>query len=213
MPPKHAGHFPTGWWNPENEWDVERHLQAHGAGLALTGLLLGLTAGKKWFLLTGGILALLFQHSIRNLLSGSIAASCWNSPEEIEKEKFTLKLCVEISRAFHPAPTITTSCELTTRCGPSPIDFCSKGSRGCGVGAVSERNATDLPTLVAVTPRREIAPPIQLPHPGSSAAQRWTTNNQIVLSLARRDFLESPLTSRNRSVVRLPPQWLRRLIA
>jgi hypothetical protein len=78
----------------ENEWDIERWLQTHASAIALTGLILGVARGKRWFLLTGGALGFLLQH----------AAQGWCPPltllrrmgvrtrSEIEREKYALKI-------------------------------------------------------------------------------------------------------------------------
>jgi hypothetical protein len=77
----------------EREWDIERLLQTNASALAFTGLVLGTTVNKKWLLLTGGVLAFLFQHAIQG----------WCPPipllrrlgvrtrGEIDREKFALK--------------------------------------------------------------------------------------------------------------------------
>jgi len=77
----------------ENEWDVERTLEANASTLALTGAVLGATVNKQWFWLTGGVLAFLFQH----------ATSGWCPPlpvlrklgvrtqSEIDQERYALK--------------------------------------------------------------------------------------------------------------------------
>jgi hypothetical protein len=77
----------------EQEWDVERTLEANAGTLALTGAVLGTTVNRKWFGLTGVVLGFLFQH----------ATSGWCPPlpvlrklgvrtqAEIDQEKFALK--------------------------------------------------------------------------------------------------------------------------
>jgi hypothetical protein len=47
------------------EWDTERSLQLLSASNVLTGLILGLTVNKKWFLLSGISAAFLVQHSLQ----------------------------------------------------------------------------------------------------------------------------------------------------
>jgi len=77
----------------ENEWDVERVLEANASTLALSGAVLGTIVNKSWFWLTGGVLGFLFQH----------AMSGWCPPlpiirklgvrtqAEIDQERFALK--------------------------------------------------------------------------------------------------------------------------
>jgi len=49
----------------DQEWDVERAIQANASSLALTGLVLGVTVNRKWLLLPGVITMFLFQHAIQ----------------------------------------------------------------------------------------------------------------------------------------------------
>jgi hypothetical protein len=77
----------------ENEWDVERTLEANASTLAFSGAILGTAVNKKWFALTAAVLGFLFQH----------ATSGWCPPlpilrklglrtrGEIDQEKFALK--------------------------------------------------------------------------------------------------------------------------
>jgi hypothetical protein len=77
----------------EREWDIERTLETNAATLALTGAFMGLTSGRKWFLLTLTVTGFLLQHAV----------SGWCPPvpvfrrlgfrtrSEIDREKFALK--------------------------------------------------------------------------------------------------------------------------
>lgn len=49
----------------DEEWDVERTLQVHGSSLALSGLVLGLTANRKWFALPAVVLPFLLQQGLK----------------------------------------------------------------------------------------------------------------------------------------------------
>jgi hypothetical protein len=76
----------------DNEWDVERVLEANAATLALTGLALGATVNRKWLALPAVIMSFLLQHSLQG----------WCPPlpllrqlgvrtrAEIEREKYEL---------------------------------------------------------------------------------------------------------------------------
>jgi hypothetical protein len=76
----------------DREWDVERALEVNASSLALSGLLLGLTVNRKWFLLPGIVLPFLLQHGLQG----------WCPPlpvmrrlgirtrGEIDREKFAL---------------------------------------------------------------------------------------------------------------------------
>ncbi len=49
----------------EREWDIERWLEMNAAGLALGGLLLGMTKSRAWLLLPGIVLPFLLQHAVQ----------------------------------------------------------------------------------------------------------------------------------------------------
>ena len=50
----------------DREWDVERLLEVNASTLALTGLVLGLTVNRKWFVLPGAVLSFLLQHGLQS---------------------------------------------------------------------------------------------------------------------------------------------------
>jgi hypothetical protein len=49
----------------DREWDVERVLEVNASTLALTGLALGLTVNKNWFVLSAAVMGFLLQHGIQ----------------------------------------------------------------------------------------------------------------------------------------------------
>lgn len=49
----------------EDEWDIERTLEANASTLALTGVLLGALVGKRWLWLPGVVATLLLQHALQ----------------------------------------------------------------------------------------------------------------------------------------------------
>lgn len=49
----------------DQEWDIERTLEANAATFALGGLILGATVNRKWFIFPGVIAAFLLQHSLQ----------------------------------------------------------------------------------------------------------------------------------------------------
>jgi hypothetical protein len=77
----------------DREWDIERVLEVNASMLALTGLMLGLTRHRKWFLLPGIVLSFLLQHGVQG----------WCPPipilrrlgirtrNEIDREKYALR--------------------------------------------------------------------------------------------------------------------------
>ena len=49
----------------EEEWDIERVLEANASALTLVGTVLGLFGGKRWLLLPGAVSAFLLQHAVQ----------------------------------------------------------------------------------------------------------------------------------------------------
>jgi hypothetical protein len=49
----------------DREWYLERMLEVNASTLALTGLVLGLTVNRKWFVLPGNVLPFLLQHGLQ----------------------------------------------------------------------------------------------------------------------------------------------------
>ena len=77
----------------EQEWDIERVLEINASSLALTGLVLGATASKKWLWLTGGVLTFLVQHAIQGWCPplALFRRSGIRTRSEIDCEKYALK--------------------------------------------------------------------------------------------------------------------------
>lgn len=77
----------------DQEWDIERFLEANAASLSLVGVIFGPTLGRKWFVLPLVVSAFLLQHAIQG----------WCPPVpvlrklgvrtryEIEQERYALK--------------------------------------------------------------------------------------------------------------------------
>jgi hypothetical protein len=77
----------------QTEWDIERVLETLAPSFSLTGLVLGATIDRRWFLLPGVVLSFLLMHAIQG----------WCPPvpvlrrlgirtrEEIERERYALK--------------------------------------------------------------------------------------------------------------------------
>lgn len=77
----------------DREWDIERVLETNASILALSGLALGATHDKKWFILPGVVMSFLLQHAVQG----------WCPPvplfrrlgirtrKEIDREKYALK--------------------------------------------------------------------------------------------------------------------------
>jgi hypothetical protein len=78
----------------EREWDMERCLETNYATFALTGLLLGMIAGRKWFLLTGAALGMLLQHAVQGCSPpvSLLRRFGVRTRGEIDREKYALKI-------------------------------------------------------------------------------------------------------------------------
>ena len=49
----------------DQEWDIERTLEAIASTIILSGLLLGATVDRRWFVLPGLVAAFLVQHAVQ----------------------------------------------------------------------------------------------------------------------------------------------------
>lgn len=96
----------------EREWDLERVLETAAAGLSLTGVLLGITKGRRWLVLPAGVLASLLQHSLtrKSLPVQLLRAAGVRTRREIESEKYALRILrgdfdklTEVSEETHRA--------------------------------------------------------------------------------------------------------------
>jgi len=77
-----------------NEWDIERLLEAKAATIVIASTILGLKLNKKWFLLTGVAGIFLLQHSVQGWcppvpLLRRIGV---RTAEEINNEKIVYKM-------------------------------------------------------------------------------------------------------------------------
>jgi len=78
----------------EQEWDVERVLEANASAFALGGIVLGITGGKKFLLLSAVVMAFLFQHAIEGWCPplAVVRRLGVRTQTEIEYERYALKL-------------------------------------------------------------------------------------------------------------------------
>lgn len=49
----------------DQEWDIERVLEANAAGITLAAIALGVIKSRKWFIMPGVVAAFLLQHAIQ----------------------------------------------------------------------------------------------------------------------------------------------------
>ena len=78
----------------DREWDTERVLEINASALAFTGLLLGLTRDRRWFVLPSIVLPFLFQHAVQGWCPPLpiLRRMGKRSRKEIDREKYALKV-------------------------------------------------------------------------------------------------------------------------
>jgi len=77
----------------DQEWDIERWLEANAAGLALGGVILG-ARNKRWLILPGLVLPLLLLHAVHGWCPPVPVLRRFGvrTRREIDSEKFALKV-------------------------------------------------------------------------------------------------------------------------
>jgi hypothetical protein len=77
----------------DQEWDIERAIEANASTLALIGLGLGATVNKKFFILPGVITAFLLQHALQGWCPPIpvLRRLGFRTQFEIEQERYALK--------------------------------------------------------------------------------------------------------------------------
>lgn len=78
----------------QNEWDIERVLEANASFLSLLGLTLGALGYKRWFILPGLIAFFLLEHSTTGWCPPSLLLRRlgFRTQSEIDNERTILKL-------------------------------------------------------------------------------------------------------------------------
>ncbi len=78
----------------EREWDIERTLEANGSVLGLTGLVLGATTNRRWFLLPVAVFGFCLQHALQGWCPplSLFRRLGIRTQREIEEERFALKV-------------------------------------------------------------------------------------------------------------------------
>lgn len=77
----------------DEEWDIERTLEANAASFALLGLALGAFLDRRWFVLPAGVAAFLLQHAIQGWCPPVpvFRRMGIRTPNEIQQERHALK--------------------------------------------------------------------------------------------------------------------------
>ena len=61
----HRGEIPVRLRELDEEWDIERAIEANAAAIAFTGVTLAVTRGRGWLVLPALVTGFLFQHAIQ----------------------------------------------------------------------------------------------------------------------------------------------------
>lgn len=77
----------------EKEWDIDRTLMANASTLSLTGVILGATVDKKWYIVPGVVTSFLLWHAIQGWCPPLpiFRKLGYRSRKEIDTEKYALK--------------------------------------------------------------------------------------------------------------------------
>src|ERR687893_2242494 len=81
----------------EREWDIERVLETMASSFSLTGIALGLTTSKRWFLFPTVVLSFLLMHAIQGWCPPVpvLRRLVVRTREEIERERYGLKALID----------------------------------------------------------------------------------------------------------------------
>jgi len=77
----------------DQEWDIERVLETMASSLSLSGIVLGATVDRKWFLVPTIVLSFLLMHAIQGWCPPLpiLRSLGIRTREEIDRERYALK--------------------------------------------------------------------------------------------------------------------------
>ncbi len=77
----------------DEEWDIERTLEANAASISLLGLTLGTTVHRRWYLLPGAVAGFLLQHAVQGWCPPLpvLRRLGFRTAAEIDYERYALK--------------------------------------------------------------------------------------------------------------------------
>jgi hypothetical protein len=77
----------------ENEWDIERTLEANAALISLIGVTLAVSVDKRWLALPAAVGGFLLQHAIQGWCPPLpvLRRLGFRTPNEIDEERFELR--------------------------------------------------------------------------------------------------------------------------
>ena len=78
----------------DREWDLERVIETNAAGIALTGLIVGVLSSRKWLVLPAAVLGFLLQHALtrKSPPVQLLRRIGIRTRREIESEKYALRM-------------------------------------------------------------------------------------------------------------------------
>jgi hypothetical protein len=78
----------------DQEWDIERALEANAAAVSLAGLLLGRLVNPRWYFLSTVVATFLLQHAVQGWCPplGVLRRFGVRTQREIDEERYALKL-------------------------------------------------------------------------------------------------------------------------
>ena len=90
---ENPGEIPQRFKELDDEWDIERAIEANAAALAFAGVTLAATHDKRWLILPGLVTAFLFQHAIQGWCPPVpiLRRLGFRTAYEIEEERQALK--------------------------------------------------------------------------------------------------------------------------
>jgi hypothetical protein len=88
-----ADSIPQRLYELEREWDIERVLEMMASSISLTGLVLGGTKNRRWFILPTVVLSFLLVHAVQGWCPPLpiLRRLGFRTREEIDRERYALK--------------------------------------------------------------------------------------------------------------------------
>jgi hypothetical protein len=90
---QHKEQIPSRLRELDEEWDIERAIEANASALALTGVVLGATSDRRWLVLPALVAGFLLQHSVQGWCPPVpvLRRLGFRTSYEIEEERQALK--------------------------------------------------------------------------------------------------------------------------
>jgi hypothetical protein len=103
----------------DQEWDIERVLEANAAGLSLAAVILGIVEDRKWFLVPGLIAVFLLQHAVQGWCPPVplLRRLGFRAETEINRERYALKALRGDFREVEPVAVQQVQSNVTTALG------------------------------------------------------------------------------------------------